>query len=363
MSPIHPATKAPPPPPARVRAWMAGWLMRLSVLALGSMAPMILGMAPTANAHPESFAEIVQSSTPAVVHVRLAGNGEPAQPGRTQPGETSGSGFLISADGYLVTNHHLAVRGNRFDITFLDGQRFIASVVGLDAQTDLALLKVKATGLPFLRFGDSDALRVGDWVLAIGNPLGLNHSASAGIISAKGRNLYDDENVAFGEFLQTDAAINPGSSGGPLLNMQGRVIGVTTAISREGQGIGFALPANLVAQTVAQLKAHGKVRRGWLGLVIRPVRAETEPDLGLPARAVGLLVAEVKPDSPAMRADIRKGDVLTHYGTEPVTEVARLQGLVSATAMGASLGIRLLRRQGGIWQAQRVSLIMSALPD
>lgn len=234
--------------------------------------------------------------------------------GRRAPREqrSLGSGFVISADGYIVTNNHVIDGADKIKINLQSDKggadkSYDAEVVGSDAETDLALLKINAgTSLPYLSLGDSDALKVGQWVMAIGNPFGLDHTVTAGIVSAKGRTIgagpYDN-------FIQTDASINPGNSGGPLINMDGEVIGINTAIIASGQGIGFAIPSKLAGQVIEQLKTHKMVKRGWLGVSIQDVDDNSAKALGLDD-ARGALVANVTPGDPAEKGGVRAGDVI-----------------------------------------------------
>lgn len=232
--------------------------------------------------------------------------------GRPVPREqrSLGSGFIISADGYIVTNNHVVDGADRIKVNLLSGKgekSYDAEVIGTDKETDLALLKIDAgTRLPALEFGNSDVLRVGQWVLAIGNPFGLDHTVTAGIVSAKGRTIgagpYDN-------FIQTDASINPGNSGGPLLDMSGQVIGINTAIIASGQGIGFAIPSKLAKQVIDQLKEFKTVKRGWLGVSIQNVDENSAKALGLD-QVRGALVSSVTPGDPAEKAGLKAGDVI-----------------------------------------------------
>ena len=239
---------------------------------------------------------------------QFEGSGRNAKP-RTQ--RSLGTGFLISSDGYIVTNNHV-VAGADTVLVNLQGSTgkehsLKAQVIGTDEETDIALLKVKADApLPFLNFGNSDKMEVGEWVLAIGNPFGLGHTVTAGILSAKGRNI---QSGPFDNFLQTDASINPGNSGGPLINMEGKVIGINTAIIASGQGIGFAIPSSMAERIVNQLKQDKKVSRGWIGVTIQDVDENTAKALGLP-EATGALIGSVMPDKPAAKGGMKDGDVV-----------------------------------------------------
>jgi serine protease Do len=250
-----------------------------------------------------------------------------------------GSGVIIHPDGYIVTNDHVVEGTEAIQVRLSTGRQHRAEVIGTDPKTDLALIKIRADApLPVVPIGDSDRLEVGDWVLAIGNPLGFDHSVTAGIVSGKGRVLgagpYDD-------YIQTDAAINPGNSGGPLFNLRGEVVGINTAIIPRSQ-FGFAVPSNMAKGILLQLKARGRVTRGWLGVVIQQVTQPAAESLGL-REPHGALVAEVTTDSPAERAGIQRGDVILRFGGKPVTEVRDLPRLVGGTPVGAEVDVAILR--------------------
>jgi serine protease Do len=264
----------------------------------------------------------------------------PRQPG---PMTALGSGFLIDSVGDIVTNNHVIDGADTVKVKLQDGREFDAKVVGTDTQTDLALLKVEFDEpLPAVAFGDSDTLRVGDVVLAVGNPFGLGGTVTAGIVSARNRNIsagpYDD-------FIQTDAAINRGNSGGPLFNTQGQVVGVNTAIySPNGGsvGIGFALPSNLVKDVVAQLQDHGSVSRGWLGVKVQAITPDIAKAVGLD-EAKGALVTDVTAKSPAEAAGIKQGDVIVGFAGKPVTSMRELPRLVAGTRAGSDAKVELWR--------------------
>ena len=251
-----------------------------------------------------------------------------------------GSGFIISKDGYILTNNHVIEKATEIRVRLLNKEEFKAKVIGRDPKTDIALIKIKANhSLSAATLGDSDALRVGDWVIAIGNPFGLGHTVTVGIISAKERIIgagpYDN-------FLQTDAAINPGNSGGPLVNLEGKVVGINTAIVAQAQGIGFAIPINMAKYILPQLKERGKVMRGWLGVMIQEVTPEIAHALGL-KEVKGALVADVTPGSPADKADIRRGDVIIEYNGKKIEEMNELPRLVANTPVGKSVPIKIWR--------------------
>ncbi len=309
-----------------------------------------------AEAQPRSFSPLVKKFRNTVVHIGTR-TARPSPGGRLSPfrgreGRPGlGSGFIIQSDGLIVTNHHVVADSDAIEVILENGRKYDAVVVGTDARTDLALIRIAAKNLPVARFGDSGELEVGDWVLAIGNPLGLDYSVTAGIISAKGRNIFESDNIAYGEFLQTDAAINPGNSGGPLFNLQGRVIGVNTAISSKGYGIGFAVPSNLVMEVIGQLRENGRVIRGWLGVVIEGVTPEKRESLKLPPRSGGVLIEEAFSYAPAARAGLRAGDVLTRFRDRKLTKVTQLQKLVAFTKPGSRVKVSALRRgRGGVWE-------------
>ena len=241
-----------------------------------------------------------------------------------------GSGVIIDPSGVALTNAHVVDGASQVEVTLMDGTKHRAKVVGVDKKTDLAVLRLEASGktFPHLPLGDSNEVQVGDWVLAIGSPFGLQSTVTSGIISAKARQIgagpYDD-------FLQTDAAINPGNSGGPLVNMRGEVIGINTAIVRGGSGIGFAIPASMAKRVSAQLLEHGKVTRGWLGVVLQPLTPELAASFGAEGKK-GVLISDVTADSPAARAGLKSGDVVLEVDGRPVdtpSDVARSVGLAA----------------------------------
>ncbi len=239
-----------------------------------------------------------------------------------------GSGFIVSEDGYVATNNHVVEKADEIKVVLQGGDdSYQAEVVGRDPETDLALLKIDVDrSLPVLEFGDSDELEVGEWVLAIGNPFGLDHTVTAGIISAMGRVIgagpYDN-------FLQTDASINPGNSGGPLLNMDGEVVGINTAIVASGQGIGFAVPGNMAEEIITELKEHGQIKRGWLGVTIQNVNEDVARALGL-SKDKGALVASVREGEPAAKAGIEPGDVIVSVDGESIEDANDLTRVIGS---------------------------------
>lgn len=254
-----------------------------------------------------------------------------------------GSGVIISADGFIITNNHVVEGADEINVRLSNFEEYTAKVIGKDSKTDLALIQItpKHT-LVYASFGDSDKLRVGDWVLAIGNPFGFDHTVTAGIVSGKGRTLGDGP---YQNFIQTDASINPGNSGGPLFNMDGELMGINTAIySRNGGniGLGFAIPANMTKNVVSQLQGEGKVTRGMLGVMIQPVTADLAEQFGLD-RPIGALVGHVMPDSPAEKAGIKSGDIITEFQGHEISQMNMLPALVAQTPVGTKAEITFYR--------------------
>ena len=269
--------------------------------------------------------------------------GDPPRGGGGFRSQSLGSGFIIDKDGSILTNNHVVENAQKIMVKLSDGREFEAKVVGKDARTDIAIIKIDAKGdLPAAPLGDSDQLEVGEWVMAIGNPFGLDSTVTSGIVSAKGRHIgagpYDN-------FIQTDASINPGNSGGPLINLRGEVVGINTAIfSQSGGniGIGFATPINSAKEIVPELKGKGKVTRGWLGVSIQNVTPDIASSLGL-ERNRGALVAEVLKEGPAERAGIKVGDVITQFDGTEIKESTDLPALVGRTRPGKQASVKVLR--------------------
>ncbi|NIR30813.1 MAG: DegQ family serine endoprotease [Gammaproteobacteria bacterium] len=256
--------------------------------------------------------------------------------------QSLGSGFIISSDGYLVTNYHVVAEAEEIRVRLADRREFEAELVGGDERSDIALLKMAAEDLPVVKIGKSDELEVGEWVLAIGSPFGFAHSATAGIVSAMGRSLPDANYVPF---IQTDVAINPGNSGGPLFNLEGEVVGVNSQIiSRTGgfMGVSFAVPIDVAMRVIEQLRRTGYVSRGWLGVLIQDVTRDLAESFGLD-RPRGAVVTEVLPNSPAERAGLEVGDIILNFDSEPVAESAELPPLVGMTAPGSRTPVTVLR--------------------
>jgi serine protease Do len=259
---------------------------------------------------------------------------------REQKRRSLGSGFLVSADGYILTNNHVVEKADEVTVTLLDKEEFKAKVVGTDPKTDIALIKIETSKkLPFVTLGDSDKLEIGEWVVAIGNPFGLGHTVTAGIVSAKGRIIgsgpYDD-------FIQTDASINPGNSGGPLFNLKGEVVGINTAIIQGGQGIGFATPVQLARSVLDQLKDKGKVTRGWLGVYIQRLTPDVAEKLGVPGKQ-GALVSDVTKEGPAEKAGVKSGDVIVAFNGKEIKDEHELPAVVASTKPGKKVDVKVVR--------------------
>lgn len=305
-----------------------------------------------------SFAELIKKLKPAVVNIsttnmikrRSTPFSSPFEdyfkkffddgPQREFKQKGLGTGFIISEDGYVVTNNHVVDKADDIEIILEDGEKYVAKIIGKDPKTDLALLKIESeNSLPFVEFGDSESSEIGDWVIAIGNPFGLGHTVTAGIISAKGRILgignYDD-------FIQTDAPINPGNSGGPLFNLRGEVVGVNTAIIARGQGLGFSIPINLTKHIIDQIKDGGKVVRGWLGISIQKVTAEIAEVIGI-KEGIGVLIADVAKQSPAENGGLLRGDIVLEYNGKKIKEVSDLTGKVALTPPGTVAKLKIIR--------------------
>jgi serine protease Do len=337
-------------------------VMRIATVAACAGVMLLHGGAARAQETPHDFVRLSHELMPAVVNIattqKVRGLDDiPAFP-RGSPLEkfndelnldgadeinSLGSGFIIDATGVIVTNNHVIENADKIEVIFADGEQLKAEVIGRDLATDIAVLRVKsARPLPFVKLGDSNSVEIGEWVIAIGNPFGLGASVSAGIISARNRDIgagtYDD-------FLQTDAAINRGNSGGPLFSMNGEVIGVNTAIvspTGASVGVGFAVPSDLVRTVVSQLIQYGETRRGWLGVRLRAVTPEAARRNGL-TRPRGALIAGLTEGGPAAKAGLRPGDIVVSYGGKETPETRVLSRLVADTAIGRSMPLEFLR--------------------
>lgn len=302
---------------------------------------------------PSEFTTAASIATPAVVNIQSINTGgkglsfdELFGRERYPPKGASGSGVIISRDGYIVTNHHVVADGNKISVSFSDNREIKAILIGSDPSTDLALLKVEASNLPFLSFGNSDSVRVGEWVLAVGNPFDLESTVTAGIVSAKGRSIdVLDAQDKIESFIQTDAAVNPGNSGGALVNTRGELIGINTAIltqSGQYEGYSFAVPANLARKVIGDLKNYGIVQRGLIGIRIEDVNSATASDLGL-TRVEGVRIMGVTPGSGAADAGLRKNDVILRVNGVKTGSMPELQEQVGRYSPGNVLRVEYMR--------------------
>ncbi len=302
--------------------------------------------APSLAGTPPSLAEVVARVNPAVVHVNVIDDrrgvvrtGLEDAPRLDLPRRGEGSGFLVDPDGYILTNAHLVSGTGRIRVRLADKRELQADRVGIDVTTDLALIKVEARGLPTVKLGDSDRVRVGDWVCAIGNPLEFDHTVTVGVVSSLGRKIF---NQSFDAYIQTDAAINPGNSGGPLVNLQGEAIGISSAISSDAEGIGFAVPINVARSVLRQLRERGRVQRGYLGMYLH----ELDPDL---AELVGLsepqgaLVVDVVEEKAAAAAGLRRWDVVVSVSGEPIANGDTLVRTIAALPPGSTVRLGVVR--------------------
>ena len=302
----------------------------------------------------KAFSNVSKKVTPSVVNISTVSRKKVIQPffeanpffedffgaPQTRRDKSLGSGFLISKDGYIVTNDHVVRDAESIQVKLSNDKVYDAKVVGGDQKTDIAVIKITAADLPVAVLGDSDKLEVGQWAIAIGNPFGLDRTMTVGVISATGRTNMGIE--TYENFIQTDASINPGNSGGPLLNVYGEVIGINTAIVAAGQGIGFAIPVNMAKPVFAQLIQKGSVSRGYLGVTIQPVTEELAQSFGL-KQAKGALVNDVIKGGPADKAGVRQGDVITGLNGSDVKDPSHLQRLVGEAGIGKSVKISIFR--------------------
>ena len=328
------------------------------------------------------FKQLVKELSPAVVNISVEGGmqqeeqesiipGLPFQRRDQSPYRSLGSGFIVEESGYIVTNNHVIDKSDKIIVRLLDDKNdYVAKIIGRDFKTDLALIKIEPKGkLHTVFIGDSDELEVGEWVLAIGNQFQLGQTVTAGIVSAKSRRVPTKTGSAYDSFIQTDASINPGSSGGPLFNTKGQVIGINTAIFTPGRpafsggtgfniGIGFALPINLAQNIIKQLKEHGKVTRGLLGVIIQRVDTDVAEAIGLKSPD-GALVADVMPESPAEKAGFKRKDIIVKYQDTPVNDHDDLPLLVANTAIGTSVKVEVIRNG----KLQTLTAVIDELKD
>ncbi|HYO96470.1 MAG TPA: trypsin-like peptidase domain-containing protein [Polyangiaceae bacterium] len=308
-------------------------------------APPVVLPALTGVQAPASFADLAAQADPGVVFVKTRQEQRGMSGGRQLVGEGLGSAFVYDANGLILTNNHVIEGATDIRVTFGRTREMSATVVGRDPATDVAVLRVEATGLPALPLGDSDAVRVGDWVIAIGNPFGLSHTVSAGILSAKDRTSQDVKGLdeaGYYDFLQTDASINPGNSGGPLLDASGRVVGINTAIRARANSIGFAIPINMVKEILPKLLQDGRIRRSAIGVQVSSLVPDDLARLGL-TTAEGALVRVVVPGGAADRAGLQVDDVILQFESSPISGPERLRWVASLAGVGRSVTLRIAR--------------------
>jgi serine protease Do len=365
-------------------------MLSLKSSVSGLFALLLLGQVAVAQAQLPEFTELVESASPAVVNISTRQNvpqrnaaiqGQmpdleglppefrqffernlpqvPRNPnGRQREAQSLGSGFIISGDGYVLTNNHVVADADEIIVRLSDRSELEAKLVGADPRTDVALLKVEGKGLPTVKLGKSDDLKVGAWVLAIGSPFGFDHSVTAGIVSAKGRSLPNENYVPF---IQTDVAINPGNSGGPLFNLEGEVVGINSQIfTRSGgfMGLSFAIPIDVALAVADQLKTEGKVSRGWLGVVIQEVNKDLAESFGL-EKPAGALVAQVLEGGPAAKGGLQVGDVILGMNDQPIIMSADLPHLVGGLKPGSTIELDVVREG----ERKRLSMSVGALPE
>ncbi|MFZ2524813.1 MAG: DegQ family serine endoprotease [Candidatus Ferrigenium altingense] len=341
-------------------------------------AGIVLGVSAYAKELPD-FTELVEKQGPAVVNISTTQiirnahglpnlpEGDPfyeffrrfaPQMPREQESQSLGSGFIISADGYIMTNAHVVDSAEKITVRLTDKREFRAKVIGADKRTDVALLKIEATGLPKITVGDPNKLKVGEWVVAIGSPFGFDSSVTAGIVSAKGRSLPQDN---FVPFIQTDVAINPGNSGGPLFNMNGEVVGINSQIyTRSGgsMGLSFAIPIDVATQVTEQLRTSGKVTRGRIGVTIQELTRELAESFGL-NKPVGALISSVEKNGPADKAGIEASDVILKFDGKPVNTSSDLPRMVAATKPGSKVAVELWRKGG----SRQITVEIAEMPE
>lgn len=319
-----------------------------------------LGFSGEAGAQFPSFADQAEKLTPSVVNISSFSQSETENSeGNTPLSESLGSGFIIDGNGYIITNNHVVDKAESISITLSDNTKTEARVIGKDPKTDLALIKIETKRpLNAVKFGDSDKIRVGDWVLAIGNPFGLGSSVTAGIVSAKSRDI---ESGPYDSFIQTDASINQGNSGGPMFNLQGEVIGISSAIfstTGASQGVGFAIPANLAGWVISQLKEHGEVKRGWIGIKIQPNTPEIADSLGISANQ-GVVVSGITEQGPAQKAGLQAGDIVLSFNRQPIDNTKNLSRLIAETKIGTPAPIEIWRSG----QKQTLTVPIELMPE
>jgi serine protease Do len=362
---------------------------RVALFSLAGVFALFLSVQPAQSSHLPGFTTLIKDASPSVVNISttqkvktgMSGlpegfefpdlpegspfgelfkhffdqeNGEPSY----RDAKSLGSGFIISEDGYVITNYHVVKGADEIIVRLSDRRELKAEVIGEDKRSDIALLKIEASNLPVAKIGDTHDLEVGEWVLAIGSPFGFDHSATAGIVSAKGRSLPSENYVPF---IQTDVAINPGNSGGPLFNQDGEVVGVNSQIySRTGgyMGLSFSIPIEVAMDVVDQLKTKGRVSRGWLGVLIQDVTLDLAESFGM-KKPRGALVAKVLPDSPAEAAGIKVGDVIVKFNNNEVINSANLPPIVGSTKVGVEIPVEVVRER----RNKTIMVTLGELPE
>ncbi|MGH1485890.1 MAG: DegQ family serine endoprotease [Cellvibrionaceae bacterium] len=347
-------------------------LPQLYQLIIGALGIMLMSSLSHARSLPE-FTDLIEAKSPAVVKITTVTKTQKSSRPNVEIPEnvpeifrhffdprqmpernasSMGSGFFISADGYVLTNNHVVEGATDITVRLIDRREYSAKIVGLDPQSDLAVLKIEEQGLPYLKLADSDGAKVGEWVLAIGSPFGLDYSVSAGIISAIGRSIPSEGRQNYVPFIQTDVAINPGNSGGPLFNLDGDVVGINSQIyTRSGGSIGlsFAIPSNLAKDVVEQLKDKGKVDRGWLGVVIQDVDKDLALSFGL-KKPQGALIAQMEPKGPAEKSGLKVGDIILTFNGRDIATSSDLPYVVGPTRAGSTVPVVIMRKGKKITQ-------------
>jgi serine protease Do len=323
--------------------------------------PPVQLVAPPGVQAPASFADLAAKADPAVVFVKTLQERRGITGRRQVVGEGVGSAFVYDPNGLIITNNHVIEGASEIYVVFGSKRQVKATIVGRDPRTDVAVIRVDEKNLPFLPLGDSEAVRVGDWVVAIGNPFALSHTVSAGIISARGRTIQDVKGLdesGYYDFLQTDASINPGNSGGPLLDMAGRVVGMNTAIRRAANNIGFAIPVNMIKELLPRLLADGNIKRSAIGVVVGPLMPEDRERLKL-TEELGVLVTVVVPGGPAEKAGLAVDDVILSFQGEALPNPDRLRWVASLAGVGKTVTLR-VARAGRLFDLQ---VKLDALPE
>ncbi|MFD1140005.1 S1C family serine protease [Larkinella insperata] len=303
--------------------------------------------APLLDAYSNTVVNVAKKVSPSIVQIKVSGRqreGQPPVRGRSQPDGGTGSGFIISSDGYVITNNHVVAGASKIDVTLPDGRDFEATLIGRDPATDIAVIKIYGDGLKAIRFADSNQVQVGQIAIAVGNPYGFQYSVTAGVVSALGRTLRSESGRLIDDVIQTDASLNPGNSGGPLVNSQGDVIGVNTAVILPAQGICFAVSSNLTAMVAGKLIMHGRVRRGYLGIAGQLINlTERIKQYNHLNAKTGVIVVSTEADGVAYNSELRQGDIIVAFGGQPVASVDDLHKLLTEETIGQRVTMAVLR--------------------